>query len=77
MECYSVHFPTNRGIATTSVRTGLAMTGNLESARQTPIYRSVGYSDTLISLILISFPFTSQVRSLPQWGQIRPWATVG
>ena len=33
--------PFNRGIATTSVRTGLAMTGNLESARQTPIYRVV------------------------------------
>ena len=32
--------PFNRGIATTSVRTGLAMTGNLESARQTPIYRT-------------------------------------
>ena len=27
---FSVHFPSNRGIATTSVRTGLAMTGNLE-----------------------------------------------
>ena len=25
---YSVHFTSNRGIATTSVRTGLAMTGN-------------------------------------------------
>ena len=37
--CYSVHFPSNRGIATTSVRTGLAMTGNRESARQTPICR--------------------------------------
>ena len=34
---FSVHFPSNRGIATTSVRTGLAMTGNWESARQTPI----------------------------------------
>ena len=33
--------PFNRGIATTSLRTGLAMTGNLESARQTPIYRTV------------------------------------
>ena len=31
--------PFNRGIATTSVRTGLAMTGNLEPARQTPICR--------------------------------------
>ncbi|MDY4491155.1 MAG: hypothetical protein SPE19_11630, partial [Candidatus Faecousia sp.] len=29
--------PLNRGIATTSVRTGLAMTGNLATARQTPI----------------------------------------
>ena len=36
---YSVHFPSNRGIATTSLRTGLAMTGNWESARQTPICR--------------------------------------
>ena len=26
----SIHFRSNRGIATTSVRTGLAMTGNLE-----------------------------------------------
>ena len=32
MECYSVHFSTNRGIATTSVRTGLAMTGDLEQS---------------------------------------------
>ena len=31
--------PLNGGIATTSVRTGLAMTGNRESARQTPICR--------------------------------------
>ena len=30
---YSVHFPSIRGIATTSLRTGLAMTGNWESAR--------------------------------------------
>ena len=30
---YSVHFPSNRGIATTSVRYSLAMTGNLESVR--------------------------------------------
>ena len=29
--------PFSRGIATTSVRTGLAMTGNLETVRQTPI----------------------------------------
>ena len=29
--------PFNRGIATTSLRTGLAMTGNLEPAQQTPI----------------------------------------
>ena len=29
--------PFNRGIATTSLRTGLAMTGNLEPVRQTPI----------------------------------------
>ena len=28
--CFSVHFPTNRGIATTSLRTGLAMTENLK-----------------------------------------------
>ena len=34
---FSVHFPSNRGIATTSVRTGLAMTGNFEAKRQTPI----------------------------------------
>ncbi|MDY4489115.1 MAG: hypothetical protein SPE19_01090, partial [Candidatus Faecousia sp.] len=34
---FSEHFRTNRGIATTSVRTGLAMTGNLETERQTPI----------------------------------------
>ena len=33
--------PWDRGIATTSLRTGLAMTGNLESARQTTIYRSL------------------------------------
>ena len=32
--------PLNRGIATTSVRTGLAMTGNLKAKRQTPIYRA-------------------------------------
>ena len=32
--------PLNGGIATTSVRTGLAMTGNWESARQTPICRA-------------------------------------
>ena len=31
--------PFNRGIATTSVRTGLAMTGNFEAERQTPICR--------------------------------------
>ena len=36
--CFSVHFPTNRGIATTSVRTGLAMTGNFDTQRQTPIF---------------------------------------
>ena len=30
--------PFNREIATTSLRTGLAMTGNLEPALQTPIY---------------------------------------
>ena len=69
--------PFNRGIATpvcALVRNDRKLEGE---AVQTPIYRSVGYSDTLISLILISFPFTSQVRSLPQWGQIRPWATVG
>ena len=36
---FSEHFCSNRGIATTSLRTGLAMTGNLESARQTPICR--------------------------------------
>ena len=35
--------PLNGGIATTSVRTGLAMTGNRESARQTPIYLTVLY----------------------------------
>ena len=34
--------PFNRGIATTSVSTGLAMTGNWESARQTPICRAEG-----------------------------------
>ena len=34
----SEHFPPNRGMATTSVRTGLAMTGNLETERQTPIF---------------------------------------
>ena len=34
--------PFNRGIATTSVRTGLAMTGYLEAERQTPIYRTKG-----------------------------------
>ena len=33
----SIHFPSNRGIATTSLRTGLAMTGNFEAERQTPI----------------------------------------
>ena len=38
---YSVHFPSNRGIATTSVRTGLAMTGNFDTQRQTPICRTV------------------------------------
>ena len=31
--------PFNRGIATTSLRTGLAMTGNLEAKRQAPICR--------------------------------------
>ena len=30
--CFSAHFLSNRGIATTSVRTGLAMTGNLEQS---------------------------------------------
>ena len=32
--------PLNRGIATTSLRTGLAMTGNLEAKRQTTICRA-------------------------------------
>ena len=33
-----MHFSSNRGIATPLKRTGLAMTGNLEPARQIPIY---------------------------------------
>ena len=37
--------PFNRGIATTSLRTGLAMTGNLEPVRQTPICRHAVKSD--------------------------------
>ena len=40
----SVHFPSNRGIATTSVRTGLAMTASI---RQTPICQSIPAGDTI------------------------------
>ena len=43
---YSVHFHSNRGIATTSLRTGLAMTGNLETKRQTPICLSHAFFST-------------------------------
>ena len=43
----SIHFLSNRGIATTSLRTGLAMTGNLETERQTPIDHSAGTIDEL------------------------------
>ena len=45
--CYSVHFPSIRGIATTSVRTGLAMTGYLELSRQTPVFRFCVSADIL------------------------------
>ena len=34
--------PWDRGIATTSLRTGLAMTGNLEAERQTPTDQAAG-----------------------------------
>ena len=47
--------PFNRGIATTSVRTGLAMTGNLETARQTPI-QVIGLKQQTIQQVIAGMP---------------------
>ena len=49
--CFSVHFPSNRGIATTSVRTGLAMTAFF----QTPIYRLTVLLDFIHKLVEFCF----------------------
>ena len=46
--------PFNRGIATTSVRTGLAMTGNLESARQIPI-QVIGFNKLVVKFEFVGF----------------------
>ena len=48
----SIHFPSNRGIATTSLRTGLAMTGNVDSARQTTIFKSYKLLQWMDNVIL-------------------------
>ena len=52
--CFSVHIPSNRGIATTSLRTGLAMTGNWESARQTTI-QVIGFSKLVVKMVFVGF----------------------
>ena len=52
---YRYLVPFNRGIATTSVRTGLAMTGNLEPARQTPV-QVIGLKQQTIQQSLAGMP---------------------
>ena len=50
--CCPVHFPSNGGIATTSVRTGLAMTGNLKAKRYTPI-KVIGFSKLVVKMVFV------------------------
>ena len=51
--CHSAHFPTNRGIATTSVRTGLAMTGNLEQSDKHQFAGTLSETDMHVHLFLV------------------------
>ena len=48
---FSEHFRSIRGIAATSVRTGLAMTA---STRQTPI-KVIGFSKLVVKMVIVGF----------------------
>ena len=72
--CFSVRFPSNRGIATTSVRTGLAMTGNWATARQTPIRQPAGETRQAYSLVSGWTPVTEKMTHsamLVAWSPMR------
>ena len=49
-----IHFSSNRGIATTSVRTGLAMTGNSKTKRKTPI-KVIGFNKLVVKFKFVGF----------------------
>ena len=63
--------PWDWGIATTSLRTGLAMTGNLESARQAPIWQLVKHRKAARRGAGGGYPLESGARSweypFPYW----------
>ena len=54
MKQLSIHFPSIRGIATTSVRTGLAMTEKFEAERQTSI-QVIGFNKQIVKFEFVGF----------------------